>query len=65
MRIYRVFFKKYEVTERMKSSGTIEFEAKNISKALIKAEKMGKKKRMRVAMISEIIQKNHRTPEQL
>ena len=64
-RIYRVFFKGYDVTERMKASGTIEFESKNITKALAKAEKMGKKKGMRVAMISEIIQKTHRVPDEL
>ena len=64
-RVFRVFFKKYDVTERMKASVTIEFGSKNISKALVKAEKMGKKKRMRVAMISEIIMKTHRVPEEI
>jgi len=58
MKTFRVFFKKYENDETKKADGTIEFENKNISKALVKAEKMGRKKDMRVAMISEIIKKS-------
>ena len=51
---YRVFFKGYFETAANKSSGTVEFQAKNVTVGLAHAVKMGKKKDKRVVMIAEI-----------
>lgn len=53
MKTFRVFYKLYEHDETHKSDGAIEFKERSISKALVKAEKMGRKNGMRVVMISE------------
>ena len=53
---FRIFFKEYKVTEKMKASAAIEIEAINFSVVTTKAFKMGRKKGMRIAMIAEIIQ---------